>query len=118
MPGDVFEEHPVWFDFADDACDIWPQVAFVVGSFALSSLAEWLAGISGEGGAIRNRVDEGAGELKTEPRHKGGLLRVFRWNGQIVRGHFLVLWLGAAATGGIGIPALVIAASIEVTQGV
>ena len=50
MAGDVFEEHPAGFDFADDPGDVGPEVAFVVGSFALSGLAEWLAGVSGKHG--------------------------------------------------------------------
>ena len=48
MPGDVFEEHPLWATFADDTCDIGPEVAGVVGATAFSSCAEGLAGISGE----------------------------------------------------------------------
>jgi hypothetical protein len=48
VPRDVFEEHPFWFDFPDDAGDIGPQVPLVVGSLALSCLGEWLTGIPGE----------------------------------------------------------------------
>ena len=48
MPGDVFEEHPLWATFADDTCDIGPEVARIIGSTAFSGCAEGLAGISGE----------------------------------------------------------------------
>ena len=48
MPGDVFEEHPLWATFADNPGDIGPEVAGVVGATAFSSCAEGLAGISGE----------------------------------------------------------------------
>ena len=48
MPGDVFEESPFGAAFADDAGDVGPEVARVVGAAALSGRAEGLAGISGE----------------------------------------------------------------------
>ena len=56
MTGDVFEEDPFGIDLADDPGDVWPEVAFVVGTLALSGLAEGLAGVSGEDGV------EGAAE--------------------------------------------------------
>ena len=48
VTGDVFEEDPFRAAFADDACDVGPEVARVVGATALSCRAEGLAGISGE----------------------------------------------------------------------
>ena len=48
MTGYVFEEYPLWAALVDDACDIWPEVAGVVGTAALSGGTERLAGISGE----------------------------------------------------------------------
>lgn len=48
MAGDVFEEDPLWAALDDDACDIWPEVPRVVGTFAFASGTEGLAGISGE----------------------------------------------------------------------
>ena len=48
MPGDVFEVDPLWAAFADDACDIRPEVPGVVGTLAFASGTEGLAGISGE----------------------------------------------------------------------
>ncbi len=48
MPGDVFEEHPFWATFANDAGDLWPEVARVVCTAAFASGAEGLAGITGE----------------------------------------------------------------------
>ena len=44
----VFEEHPLWAALVGDACDIWPEVAGVVGTLAFASGTEGLAGISGE----------------------------------------------------------------------
>ena len=48
MPGDVFEEDPLGAAFADDACDLGPEVPGVVGATAFASGTEGLAGISGE----------------------------------------------------------------------
>jgi hypothetical protein len=53
VTGDVFEEDPFRLDFADDAGDIGPEVALVIGPFSLSCLAERLAGIPGEDGVER-----------------------------------------------------------------
>jgi hypothetical protein len=50
VPGDVFEEDPFGAAFADDAGDVGPEVAGIVGAAALSGRAEGLAGISGEDG--------------------------------------------------------------------
>ena len=50
MPADVFEEHPSRADFSDDAGNVGPEMAGIVGAFALPGGAEWLAGITGENG--------------------------------------------------------------------
>ena len=48
MPGDVFEENPLWAAFGDDTGDLGPDVPRIIGAVALSGGAERLAGISGE----------------------------------------------------------------------
>ncbi len=48
VTGDVFEEDPCGAAFADDAGDIGPEVAGIVGATALSGGAERLAGVSGD----------------------------------------------------------------------
>jgi hypothetical protein len=48
MTGDVFEEHPLGATFGDDAGDLGPEVAGIVGAAAFASGAKGLAGISGE----------------------------------------------------------------------
>ncbi len=48
VTGYVFEEHPFGAAFADDACDLGPEVPGVVGTATLSGSAEGLAWISGE----------------------------------------------------------------------
>jgi len=48
VPCDVFEKHPFWAAFPDDAGDIGPEVAGIVSATALSGRAERLTGISGQ----------------------------------------------------------------------
>lgn len=48
VTGDIFEEDPFGAAFADDAGDLGPEVAGIVGAPALASGAEGLAGISRE----------------------------------------------------------------------
>jgi len=48
VPRDVLEEDPLGVAFDDDAGNLGPEVAWIVGSAALSGGAEGLAGISGE----------------------------------------------------------------------
>ena len=45
---DVFEEYPFRGTFPDDACDLRPEVAGVIGPATLSGGAEGLAGIPGQ----------------------------------------------------------------------
>jgi hypothetical protein len=48
VTGDVFEEHPFRGTFPDDAGNLGPEVAGIVGTTAFSGRAEGLAGISGQ----------------------------------------------------------------------
>ena len=77
---DVFEEDPFRAAFANDAGDVGPEVARIVGAAALSGRAEGLAGISGEDGVecaaegpgvetAQVGPDRGRGEV---PRALGG----------------------------------------------
>ena len=59
VTGDVFEEDPFRAAFVDDAGDIGPEVAGIVGAAALSRRAEGLAGIACEDGI--ECVTKGAG---------------------------------------------------------
>ncbi len=59
MTGDVFEEDPFRAAFADDAGDVWPEVAGIVRPAAFPGRAEGLAGVSGEDDV--ERPAEGAG---------------------------------------------------------
>ena len=80
MAGDVFEEHPLGGALSDDAGDLGPEVAGIIGTATLSSGAEGLAGIPGEDGiegtaegpgieAAQVVPDRGRGEI---PRGLGG----------------------------------------------
>ena len=59
VTGDVFEKDPFGAAFTDDARDVGPEVAGIVGATTLSGRAEGLAGISCEDGV--KRAAEGAG---------------------------------------------------------
>jgi len=59
VAGDVFEEDPFRGTFSDDASDVGPEVAGIVGAAALAGGAEGLAGISCEDGV--KRAVKGAG---------------------------------------------------------
>ena len=50
MTGDVFEKDPFGAELKDDAGDVGPEVAGIIGAAALSGRAERLAGISRENG--------------------------------------------------------------------
>ena len=48
VAGYVFEKDPFWATFGDDAGDLGPEVAGIIGATALSRCAEGLTRISGE----------------------------------------------------------------------
>ena len=50
VTGDVFEEHPFRLALGDDAGDVGPEVAGIVGATTFPGGAEGLAGIPGEDG--------------------------------------------------------------------
>jgi hypothetical protein len=69
---DVFEEHPFGAAFADDACDIWPEVPGVFGTLAFASGTEGLAGISGEDGVEGAAEEPGIEAAKIIPDWRWG----------------------------------------------
>ena len=48
MTGDVFQDDPFGAAFVDDAGDLGPEMAGIIGTAALAGGAEGLAGISGQ----------------------------------------------------------------------
>ena len=59
VPRNVLEEDPFGAAFTDDAGDVGPEMAGIVGATAFAGRAEGLAGVSGENGI--ERTSEGAG---------------------------------------------------------
>ena len=59
VAGDVFEKDPFGLALPDDAGDIRPEVAGIVGTAAFASRAEGLAGISGEDDVEGSAEDPG-----------------------------------------------------------
>ena len=72
VPGDVFEEDPCGAAFADDAGDVWPEVARVVGAAAFASGTEGLAGISGEDDVEGTSEDPGIEAAEIIPDRRRG----------------------------------------------
>ena len=67
VTGDVFEEDPFGAAFADDAGDIGPEVAGIVGTAALSGRAEGLAGVSGKDDVKGTAEDPGVETAEIVP---------------------------------------------------
>jgi hypothetical protein len=59
MPGDVLEEDPFRAAFADDAGDVGPEVAGIVGTAAFPGCAERLTWVSGKDG-VKGAAEGGA----------------------------------------------------------
>jgi hypothetical protein len=59
VTGDVFQEHPLWATFADDACDVGPEVPGIACTTALSGCTEGLARISCDDDVERASEDPG-----------------------------------------------------------
>ena len=72
VPGDVFEEYPFRGAFPDDAGDLGPKVAWIVGPAALSCRAEGLAGISGEDDVEGTVEGPGIEAAQIVPDWRGG----------------------------------------------
>jgi hypothetical protein len=72
MAGDVFEEHPLGAAFGDNAGDLGPEVAGVVGTAALSGGTERLAGISGEDDVERTAERAGIETAQVVPDRRWG----------------------------------------------
>ncbi len=47
MMGDILEEHEGWFDFADDAGDMWPEMARILAAEPSACDGKWLARVPG-----------------------------------------------------------------------
>ncbi|KPP83615.1 MAG: hypothetical protein HLUCCO07_16260 [Rhodobacteraceae bacterium HLUCCO07] len=102
VPGDVFEEDPCRAAFADDAGDIGPEVAGVIGAAAFSGRAERLAGISGEDRVERSLEGSGIEAAEIVPdRGRGEVARALRGDEHSSR-PVLPLDKGAGVIAGLG----------------
>ena len=72
VPGYVFEKDPLGAAFPDDAGDIGPEVAGIVGATAFSGCAEGLAGISGEDDVEAAAEDPGVEAAQIVPNRCWG----------------------------------------------
>jgi len=76
VTGDVFEEDPFGAGLKDDASDVGPEVARIVGATALSGCAEGLAGVSGEDCVKRDAEGSGVEAAQIGPdRGRGEVAR-------------------------------------------
>ncbi len=99
---DVFEEDPFGGAFPDDAGDLGPEVAGIIGTTALSGGAEGLAGVSGQ-----HRVEspaEGAGVKAAQvvPDRRRGEISGALGGDEDGTGPVLPLNKGAAVIAGFG----------------
>ena len=72
VTGDVFEEHPLGAAFGDDAGNVGPKVAGIVGTAAFASGAERLAGISRKDEVEGAAEDSGIETAKVIPDRRRG----------------------------------------------
>ena len=81
VPGDVFEEDPFGGTFPDDAGDLGPEVAGIVGASALPGRAERLAGIACEDGIEGATEGQGVERPQVGPdRGRGEVSRTLGGN--------------------------------------
>jgi hypothetical protein len=76
VTGDVFEEYPFGGTFPDDAGDLGPKVARIIGTSALASSTEGLAGVTGEDDVEGSTEDPGIEAAQIVPDWRRG--EVFR----------------------------------------
>ena len=72
VPGDVFKEDPFGLALADDARDLGPEMAGIIGTATLTGGAERLAGISGEDDVEGTTEDPGIEAAQIIPDWRRG----------------------------------------------
>jgi hypothetical protein len=102
MTGDVFEEDPFGSAFLDDPGDLWPEVAGIVGTAALSGGAEGLAGISGENRVKGTAEGPGVEAAQVVPDWRGGKISCPLGCDEDSSGPVLPFDKGAAVVAGFG----------------
>ena len=117
VTGDVFEEDPFGAAFADDAGDVGPEVAGIVGAATLSGRAEGLAGVSGEDGIEGAAEGPGIETAEVGPdRGRGEVSRALGGN-EDRSGPVLPFDEGAGVVAGLGEHEAQIKASAACAEG-
>lgn len=117
MTGDIFEEHPFGAAFADDAGDIWPEVAGIVGTAALFGRTEGLAGISGKDDVERPAKGSGIETAEVIPDWGRGEVSCALGGNEDGAGPVLPLDKGAGVIAGLGEHEAQIKASAACAEG-
>ncbi len=99
---DVFEEGPFGLAFADDPCDLGPEVAGIVGAASLASGAERLAGISGKDGIESTAEGAGVEAAQVIPDWGSGEVTCALGGDEDSTGPFLPFDEGACVEAGLG----------------
>ena len=102
VTGDVFKEDPLWRALPDDAGDLWPEMARVIGTIALSGRAERLAGISGEDNVKGAAEDPGIETAQIVPDWGRGQIPCALGGDEDSAGPVLPLDEGAGVISGFG----------------
>jgi len=102
MTGDVFKEDPFRGAFPDDAGDLGPEVAGIIGSAALSGRAEGLAGIPGEDRVEGPAEAAGIEAVQVVPDWRGGKISCSLGCDEDGAGPVLPLDKGAGVIAGLG----------------
>ena len=117
VTGDVFQEDPFRAAFADDAGDVGPEVAGVVGTTAFSGRAEGLARVSGQDGIERAAEGAGVEAAQVGPdRGRGEIPRALGSDEDVAR-PVLPFDEGAGVIAGFGEHEAQIKASAACTEG-
>jgi len=117
VPGDVFEEHPFGSAFSNNPGDVGPEVAWIVGTAALSSCAERLAGISGQHGVEGTPEGPGVEAAQIIPDWRWGEIPRALGGDEHGAGPFLPFDKGASVIAGLGQHEAQIKASAACAEG-
>ena len=117
VTGDVFKEDPFRGTSPDDAGDLGPQVTWILGTAALSSCAERLAGISGQHGVEGTPEGPGVEAAQIIPDWRWGEIPRALGGDEHGAGPFLPFDKGASVIAGLGQHEAQIKASAACAEG-
>jgi hypothetical protein len=117
VTGDVLQEDPLGSAFSDDAGDLWPEVAGIIGTAALSGGAEGLAGIPGEDCVESTAEGAGFEAAQIIPDWRGGEIPCALGGNEDGAGPVLPFDKGAGVIAGLGEHEAQIKASAACAEG-